>query len=63
MRVNKSTWVEERGNWKLDFVQRVIDWRHRRPFANVAESSESPGGERGDDAPVTQIFAFGIADM
>ena len=20
MRVNKSTWVEERGNWKLDFV-------------------------------------------
>ena len=39
-------------------VQRVIDWRHRRPLANVAESSESPGGERGDDAPVDQIFAI-----
>ena len=42
-------------------VQRVIDWRHRGPLANVAESSESPGGERGDDAPVDQIFA--ICDM
>ena len=33
-------------------VQRVIDWRHRGPLANVAESSESPGERRGDDAPV-----------
>ena len=43
---------------RLCLVQRVIDWRHCRPFANVAESSESPGGERGDDAPVDQIFAI-----
>ena len=43
---------------RLCLVQRVIDWRHRRPFANVAESSESPGGQRGDDAPVDRIFAM-----
>ena len=39
-------------------VQRVIDWRHRGPLANVAESSESPGEKRGEDAPVDQIFAI-----
>ena len=44
-------------------VQRVIDWRHRGPLANVAESSESPGEKRGEDAPVHQIFVFGIADI
>ena len=48
---------------RLCLVQRVIDWRHRGPLANVAESSESPGEKKRDDAPVDQIFAFGIADM